>query len=68
VVWLKDIGVRTISLADTVGRASGAGCGRTFIAAQKPLFQASRLGCICTAVPDRAAEKCLLLTKRAAGD
>src|SRR5580704_12558562 len=57
-VWLKDLGVRTVSLADTVGRASPEEVAR--------LFQVVR-GCVAGVEigvhlhsrPDRAAEKIL---------
>ena len=66
-VWLKDVGVRTVSLADTVGTASPDDVA-PFIAPQKP--RCGRRDWRASAQPAGSARrrKCLPLTKRAAGD
>ena len=57
-VWLKDVGVRTVSLADTVGTASPDEVGELFQAA-KHVVAGIELGVHLHSSPDRAAEKVL---------
>jgi hydroxymethylglutaryl-CoA lyase len=58
VVWLKDIGVRTISLADTVGTASAQDVAAVYKAAQTAVAGVE-IGVHLHSRPDRAAEKVL---------
>jgi len=58
VVWLKDIGVRTISLADTVGTASAQDVASVYKAAQTAVAGVE-IGVHLHSRPDRAAEKVL---------
>jgi hydroxymethylglutaryl-CoA lyase len=55
-VWLKDIGVRTVSLADTVGTATPAEVG-TLYAAVKDCVAGIELGVHLHSRPEGAAEK-----------
>jgi hydroxymethylglutaryl-CoA lyase len=55
-VWLKDIGVRTVSLADTVGTATPAEVG-TLYAAVKGCVAGIELGVHLHSRPEGAAEK-----------
>lgn len=57
-VWLKDIGVRTVSLADTVGKASPDDVASIFRAA-KNCVAGVELGVHLHSRPDTAAEKIL---------
>ena len=57
-VWLKDIGVRTVSLADTVGKASPDDVASIFRAA-KNCVAGVELGVHLHSRPDAAAEKIL---------
>ena len=57
-VWLKDVGVRTVSLADTVGTASPEDVARLYIAAKK-CVAGMEIGVHLHSLPDRAAEKVL---------
>ncbi len=57
-VWLKDIGVRTISLADTVGRASAEDIAHLY-RAMKDCIAGVEIGLHLHSRPDRAAEKVL---------
>ena len=56
--WLKDIGVRTVSLADTIGRASPELVGGVF-GAVKNCVAGIELGVHLHSRPDSAAEKVL---------
>src|SRR5271154_242482 len=58
VLWLKDIGVRTISLADTVGTASAQDVASVYKAAQTAVAGVE-IGVHLHSRPDRAAEKVL---------
>jgi hydroxymethylglutaryl-CoA lyase len=58
VVWLKDTGVRTISLADTVGTASPHDVAALYSAAKK-CVAGVEIGVHLHSRPDRAAEKVL---------
>jgi hydroxymethylglutaryl-CoA lyase len=58
VVWLKDTGVRTISLADTVGTASPQDVAAVYNAA-KASVAGVEIGVHLHSTPDRAAEKVL---------
>jgi hydroxymethylglutaryl-CoA lyase len=58
VVWLKDIGVRTISLADTVGSATPRDVAALYSAAAK-CVAGVEIGVHLHSRPDRAAEKVL---------
>jgi hydroxymethylglutaryl-CoA lyase len=58
VVWLKDTGVRTISLADTVGTASPHDVASVYEAARKCVAGVD-IGVHLHSRPDRAAEKVL---------
>jgi hydroxymethylglutaryl-CoA lyase len=58
VVWLKDIGVRTISLADTVGTASAQDVAAVY-SASKNAVAGVEIGVHLHSRPDRAAEKVL---------
>lgn len=58
VVWLKDIGVRTISLADTVGTASPHDVAAVY-SASKAAVAGVEIGVHLHSRPDRAAEKVL---------
>ncbi|HEV2182469.1 MAG TPA: hydroxymethylglutaryl-CoA lyase [Candidatus Acidoferrales bacterium] len=57
-VWLKDVGVRTVSLADTVGKASPDDVASIFRAA-KNCVAGVELGVHLHSRPDTAAEKIL---------
>ncbi len=57
-VWLKDIGVRTVSLADTVGKASSDDVASIYRAA-KSCVAGVELGVHLHSRPDTAAEKIL---------
>jgi hydroxymethylglutaryl-CoA lyase len=57
-IWLKDIGVRTVSLADTVGTATPAEVGALYTAA-KDCVAGHELGVHLHSRPERAAEKVL---------
>jgi hydroxymethylglutaryl-CoA lyase len=57
-LWLKDVGVRTVSLADTVGTASPDEVGELFQAA-KNVVAGIELGVHLHSRPDGAAEKVL---------
>ncbi|MGH9745603.1 MAG: hydroxymethylglutaryl-CoA lyase [Candidatus Acidiferrales bacterium] len=58
IVWLKDTGVRTISLADTVGTASPHDVAALYDAAKK-CVAGVEIGVHLHSRPDRAAEKVL---------
>jgi hydroxymethylglutaryl-CoA lyase len=58
VVWLKDTGVRTISLADTIGTASPHDVASVYKAARKSVAGVD-IGVHLHSRPDRAAEKVL---------
>ncbi|MGH9714816.1 MAG: hydroxymethylglutaryl-CoA lyase [Candidatus Acidiferrales bacterium] len=58
IVWLKDIGVRTVSLADTVGTASPDEVARLYDAARKSV-SGVEIGVHLHSQPERAAEKIL---------
>jgi hydroxymethylglutaryl-CoA lyase len=57
-VWLKDIGVRTVSLADTVGTASPENVAHLY-SAVKDRVAGVEIGVHLHSRPDRAAEKVL---------
>lgn len=57
-VWLKDLGVRTVSLADTVGTASPEDVARLYRAV-KDCVAGVEIGVHLHSRPDRAAEKVL---------
>jgi len=57
-VWLKDVGVRLVSLADTVGTASPEVVARVYEAAKKSVA-GIEIGVHLHSRPDRAAEKVL---------
>ena len=57
-VWLKDLGVRTVSLADTVGTASPEDVARLY-GAVKDCVAGVEIGVHLHSRPDRAAEKVL---------
>jgi len=57
-IWLKDLGVRTVSLADTVGTASPEHVARLYTAV-KDCVAGVELGVHLHSRPDRAAEKVL---------
>lgn len=57
-IWLKDVGVRTISLADTVGTASPEAVAQLFRAV-KDCIAGVEIGVHLHSRPDRAAEKVL---------
>ena len=57
-IWLKDIGVRTVSLADTVGTASPDDVARLYHAV-KDCVAGIEIGVHLHSRPDRAAEKVL---------
>jgi hydroxymethylglutaryl-CoA lyase len=57
-IWLKDIGVRTVSLADTVGTATPAEVGALYTAA-KDCVAGIELGVHLHSRPEGAAEKVL---------
>lgn len=57
-IWLKDVGVRTISLADTVGTASPETVAQLFRAV-KDCVAGVEIGVHLHSRPDRAAEKVL---------
>lgn len=57
-VWLKDLGVRTVSLADTVGRASPEEVARLYQAV-KGCVAGVQVGVHLHSRPERAAEKIL---------
>ncbi len=57
-VWLKDVGIRTISLADTVGTASPEDVARLFGAVNKSVAGVE-IGAHLHSRPERAAEKVL---------
>jgi hydroxymethylglutaryl-CoA lyase len=58
IVWLKDIGVRKVSLADTVGTASPDEVARLYNAAKKCVASVE-IGVHLHSRPERAAEKIL---------
>ena len=58
IVWLKQIGVRTVSLADTVGTAQPEDVGDLF-RAMKPAAEGMELGVHLHSRPEAAAEKVL---------
>ena len=55
-VWLKDIGVRTVSLADTVGNATPEQVGELYSAVKKA-WRGWNSAFICTAVPRTQLKK-----------
>ena len=57
-IWLKDVGVRTVSLADTVGTATPQDVAQLFTAA-KNCVAGVEIGVHLHSRPDRAAEKVL---------
>lgn len=57
-VWLKDVGVRTVSLADTVGTASPEDVARLYLAV-KDCVAGVEIGVHLHSRPERAAEKVL---------
>ena len=57
-IWLKDVGVRTVSLADTVGTATPQDVAQLFAAA-KNCVAGVEIGVHLHSRPDRAAEKVL---------
>ena len=57
-VWLKDVGVRLVSLADTVGTASPENVARVYDAAKNSVAGVE-IGVHLHSRPDRAAEKVL---------
>lgn len=57
-IWLKDVGVRTISLADTVGTASPEDVARLYLAV-KDCIAGVDIGVHLHSRPERAAEKVL---------
>lgn len=57
-IWLKDVGVRTVSLADTVGTATPRDVAQLFAAA-KNCVAGVEIGVHLHSRPDRAAEKVL---------
>jgi hydroxymethylglutaryl-CoA lyase len=57
-VWLKDVGVRTVSLADTVGTASPEAVAALYLAASKSVAGVE-IGVHLHSRPDGAAEKVL---------
>jgi hydroxymethylglutaryl-CoA lyase len=57
-VWLKDVGVRTVSLADTVGTATPQDVAQLFAAA-KTCVAGVEIGVHLHSRPERAAEKVL---------
>jgi hydroxymethylglutaryl-CoA lyase len=61
-IWLKDIGVRTVSLADTVGTASPEDVARVYEAAQNCVAGVD-IGVHLHSRPDRAPEKVLAAYK-----
>jgi hydroxymethylglutaryl-CoA lyase len=61
-IWLKDIGVRTVSLADTVGTASPEDVARVYEAAAS-CVAGVEIGVHLHSRPDRAAEKVLAAYK-----
>jgi hydroxymethylglutaryl-CoA lyase len=61
-IWLKDIGVRTVSLADTVGTASPEDVARVYEAAAS-CVAGVEIGAHLHSRPDRAAEKMLAAYK-----
>jgi hydroxymethylglutaryl-CoA lyase len=58
IVWLKDVGVRTVSLADTVGTASPEDVARLYTAAKKSVAGVD-IGVHLHSRPERAPEKVL---------
>ena len=67
VVWLKDIGVRTVSLADTVGMASPQ-MWRSCLRRGENYVAGIELECICTAGRIGPRRKFSRRMRRAAGD
>ena len=63
-VWLKDIGVRTVSLADTVGTATPEDVAQRLRRGARIAWRASRLACICTAGRSAPQKKFSPPTKR----
>jgi hydroxymethylglutaryl-CoA lyase len=61
-IWLKDVGVRLVSLADTAGTASPENVARVYEAA-KTSVAGVEVGVHLHSRPDRAAEKVLLAYK-----
>ncbi len=61
-IWLKDVGVRTVSLADTVGTASPDDVARVYEAASK-CVAGVEIGVHLHSRPDRAPEKILAAYK-----
>jgi hydroxymethylglutaryl-CoA lyase len=61
-IWLKDIGVRTVSLADTAGTASPEDVARVYEAASS-CVAGVEIGVHLHSRPDRAAEKVLAAYK-----
>ena len=61
-IWLKDIGVRTVSLADTVGTAAPEDVARVYEAAAN-CVAGVEIGVHLHSRPDRAAEKVLAAFK-----
>ena len=61
-IWLKDIGVRTVSLADTVGTATPEDVARVYEAARN-CVAGVEIGVHLHSRPDRAAEKVLAAYK-----
>ena len=66
-VWLKDVGVRIVSLADTVGTASPTDVADLYRAV-KDASPESILACICTVVQSTPLKKCWRRMRRDAGD
>jgi hydroxymethylglutaryl-CoA lyase len=62
IIWLKDIGVRTVSLADTVGTASPEDVARVYKAAANSVAGVE-VGVHLHSRPDGAAEKVLVAYK-----
>jgi hydroxymethylglutaryl-CoA lyase len=58
IVWLKDVGVRTVSLADTVGTASAEDVARLYTAAKNSVAGVN-IGVHLHSRPERAPEKVL---------
>jgi hydroxymethylglutaryl-CoA lyase len=58
IVWLKDVGVRTVSLADTVGTASAEDVARLYTAAKNSVAGVD-IGVHLHSRPERAPEKVL---------
>ena len=58
-VWLKDIGVRTVSLADTVGTATPEQVGELYSAVKRLRGRRRDWAFICTGILQKRAEKVL---------